>query len=86
MGPSLLPDESRETWGTAWAEVSMADILQRLASGVSSRIRGLLEHRQQLASGVYLRGRGDRAAANISRARRLLRRPRFKRSNAAGRR
>ena len=60
MGPSELPDESRETWGTVSAspEVSMADILsQRLASGVSSRIRGLLEHRQQLASGVYLRGR-----------------------------
>ena len=60
MGPSELPDESRETWGTAsaTAEVSMADILsQRLASGVTSRIGGLLEHRQRLPSGVYLRGR-----------------------------
>ena len=29
MGPSLLPDESRETWGTASAEVSMADMVKR---------------------------------------------------------
>ena len=74
MGPSELPDESRETWGTASAsaEVSMADILVAAAGVYASR--GVLELRRQrlcLRAVVYLRERAATALANISRARRF---------------
>ena len=59
MGPSELPDESRETWGTASAEVSIADIFFVAAAGVGrlEQAPGAAAAASMLASGVYLRER-----------------------------
>ena len=72
MGPSELPDESRETWGTASADVSMADMLLWITATASARRYS--ECGAAIASDVIFQSRGVAG-----------RRSRFKRPNAAGR-
>ena len=72
MGPSELPDESRETWGTASAEVSMADMVKGSTAAASARRYS--ECAAAMASDVIFQSRGVAG-----------RRSRFKRPNAAGR-
>ena len=70
MGPSELPDESRETWGTASAEVSMADMVKGSTAAASARRYS--ECAAAMASDVIFQSRGVAG-----------RRSRFKRPNAA---